>query len=194
LGKRKGSLRSSLLIPAGLAFATVGCGESAEQREREASAYRPERVVTPRRTREAYYESFISAIPSYGGHFFDSQGNAHAYVANLTDTVQAKRIFGAMARERPRGYSSRTDPGVPVAVIHQGSYTYRELASWQNLAIHHVSGIDGVRGLGIDMRNNAIRIAVAHEHARRKVVDSLTQLGVPPAALRVEHGGAAFSF
>ena len=181
MGNRKGSLRPSLLIAAALALAAAGCGESAEQRERDAGAHPPESVVTPRHARDAYFESFIAAIPGYGGHFFDSQGNAHAYVANLADTAQAIRIFGAMARTN-------------LAIIHHGAYTYRQLRSWEDLALHHVFGIAGVRGLGIDMRNNALRIAVADEQTRRKVTDSLTLLGVPPAAVRVEPGGAAFTW
>jgi hypothetical protein len=131
----------------------------------------------------------VASIPSYGGHYVDADGKVHVYLANLADSQRAKRL-APMVRDRREGFSS-SDRRPPTVAIHYGAYGYFELTSWNKTAIHHVSGIDGVRGMGVDVRHNAVRIAVDTERTGMKVLDSLAKLGVPRAAIRIELGGGA---
>jgi hypothetical protein len=72
-----------------------------------------------------------------------------------------------------------------VVVIHQGRYDYAQLLAFRELATHHVMGMTGVWGIGIDVRDNAVALRVDHESAQVAVVDSLGKLGVPRSAIRV---------
>jgi hypothetical protein len=134
-------------------------------------------------------ERWLAAvIPSYGGHYFDADGSIHVYLANLADSQPAKYLLAPIAEERRRRVSS-SDRTMPTIEYHHGAYTYLELTSWLDTARHHVFAAEGVRGMGIDARRNAVAIGVENERAGADVIDSLTRLGVPRGAIQVRFGG-----
>ena len=181
-------LGASSLLPAGSSCARESTDQRAADSVETANA-RTEQRVNPRLRQATHAQQLSQAIPSYGGHYFDAAGIVHVYLANPADSQRAKRILAPLAEgyERFRPLDRRT----PSVAIHHGAYTYSQLASWVEMAIHRVSGMAGVSGIGIDVRYNAVAIGVTHAAAGPAVADSLTKLGVPRAAIRIETRGPA---
>jgi hypothetical protein len=130
-------------------------------------------------------------VPGFGGFYLDDTGNLHAF---LTDLKQSDSVRASLARvlaNRQRDYTEterqmRTRSEI---VIHQGQFTFLQLADWRNQLEDPIMRIPGVVWIGLDEHIN--RVAVGVDRTRSAAVEALVarklaELGIPREVVSTE--------
>jgi hypothetical protein len=135
--------------------------------------------------------SLAREVPGFGGFYVDPSGDLHAY---LLDIKHAGAARGALARalsERQHGYTEteralRPRSGI---IIHQGRYTFYELADWRNAIEDFTTSVPGVVWVGLDESVNRVTVGADRSRpaaVRILVVRRVAEMGIPPEAITFE--------
>ncbi|MDP9352849.1 MAG: S1 family peptidase [Chloroflexota bacterium] len=133
---------------------------------------------------EEHSVALANEVPGFGGFFIDEAGNLHAYLLDVKQAGSARAALARVLAERQRGYTEterrlRTRSDV---VIHQGQFTFLQLADWRNQIENFTTAVPGVVWVGLDEHVN--RVAMGVDRTRPATVEALvarklTQLGIP---------------
>ncbi|MGH7646598.1 MAG: hypothetical protein ACREND_00660 [Gemmatimonadaceae bacterium] len=124
---------------------------------------------------DAKFAQLAATIRGFGGLFYDSAGNAFAY---LVDMAQASTAQSALK-------SVVANPQRPITFLH-GSYDFLQLSGWKTSLRARVLAIPGVVFLDADEADNRVRVGVVAADVGTKVRQLSATLGVPDAALTVD--------
>ena len=136
----------------------------------------------------AYLDSISASVPEFGGYFLDGQRNVVVYV---TDTTAFGKTRGIVAAEIMH-HRVRDKAGEyrPTLVLRKGDFAFSQLQDWADALSDNVVGkVPGVISGGVDIKRNRVRIGVTpalQASAEPSIAQSLTALGIPPAAVTIE--------
>jgi hypothetical protein len=143
----------------------------------------------------AYLDSISASVPEFGGYFLDGQRHLVVYV---TDTMASPRARGVVAAEilhhRIRDKAGEYRPTI---IFRKGDYGFSQLQDWADALSDNVMGkVPGVISSGVDIKTNRVRLGITQglqANAQSSVLQSLTGLGIPQAAVTIETEQTAVS-
>jgi hypothetical protein len=135
--------------------------------------------------------SLAREVPGFGGFYIDDSGDLHAYLLDLKSAGAARAALARTLVERQRSYTEteralRPRSGI---IIHQGQFTFYQLAEWRNAIEDFTTSVPGVVFVGLDEHLN--RVAVGADRSRPVAVRALVvrrvaEMGIPPEAITFE--------
>jgi hypothetical protein len=128
--------------------------------------------------------ALAKSLPGFGGYYFDSNGNLHGVMTDLSRRDEAIALLRPILRDRP-SRRSRAPIATPEVVLHLGRFSFSELAAWRDQARHIVTGIPGFVFLDADQVRNRVTIAVTNESSRKLVTGAIRRSGIPLDAVEV---------
>jgi hypothetical protein len=135
--------------------------------------------------------SLARELPGFGGFYIDQTGDLHAYLLDLNRAGAARVALARALAERQRGYTETERALRPRSrvLIHQGQFTFYQLADWRNAVEDFTTSIPGVVWVGLDEHAN--RVAVGADRSRPAavravVVRRLGEMGIPAEAITFE--------
>ncbi len=136
---------------------------------------------------EREFADISEEVPSFGGHFFGTNGNLVVWVA---DSSEFGRARATMSR---RVGSDRYFQGArvrhPSIEIRKAAYSYRQLSLWRDMVSEKVLGrIQGAISSDMDEVHNTVTIGVlpgALAGVRSEIERVLVADGVPADAIRL---------
>lgn len=169
------------LVLATLIASAVSCGDrglepstpehSALSRPGDVTAYRPDSLINS----DASFAQLATKIPGFGGLFYDTAGNAIAYLVDLSQATTARSTLTSVLG----------NPEQQITFRH-GRYDFLQLSGWKSSLRSRVLAIPGVVFLDADEADNRVRIGVATSGVTAKVLQLATSVGVPDSALQVD--------
>lgn len=145
------------------------------------------------RFRPGEEESVVLAreLPGFGGFYIDSVGDLHAYLLDVERSESAHSALAGVLARRQRSYTE-TERGLRPRggiIIHQGQFTFYQLADWRNDVEGFTTTVPGVVWVGLDEHLN--RVAVGVDRSRPAAVHALVvrrlgEMGIPPEAVAFE--------
>jgi hypothetical protein len=140
---------------------------------------------------EEHFVALANEVPGFGGFYIDDVGNLHAYLLDVDRAGLARAAFARVLAEQQRDYTGRerrlrTRSEI---IIHQGQFTWLQLADWRNQVEHFTITVPGVVWVDLDEYIN--RIAIGIDRTRPAAVEALVaqkiaELGVPRRAVSFE--------
>jgi len=140
---------------------------------------------------EEHSVALAQAVPGFGGFYIDDVGNLHAYLQDVKQSGQARAALVRVLAERQRDYTEterrlRTRSEI---IIHQGQFTFLQLADWRNQIENFTTTVPGVVWVGLDEHVN--RVAMGVDRTRPAAVEALvtrklTDLGIPREVVSIE--------
>lgn len=165
------------------------CSDPARPSEQQFSAALPQRIVVrpgTSREGEALFRSIASAVPTFGGFYFEPlTGELIVLVSADSDRVATASAVRRIAGELPldgRSGSRVVTPAVRVRVV---PYTFRQLAAWRDTLSDEVFANANARALFIDIPRNLIVVGVPDGRAQRLAADIRERLGIPASATEI---------
>lgn len=136
----------------------------------------------------AYLDSISASVPEFGGYFLDGQRNLIVYVTDSTKFGAARSVITSeIAHHHIR---DKAGEYLPSLVLRKADFNFSQLQGWADDISDNVTGIvPGVVSSGVDLKWNRIRVGVdpaQQATAQSAVAQSLTALGIPPAAVMIE--------
>jgi hypothetical protein len=130
-------------------------------------------------------------VPGFGGFYIDDDGNLHAYLLDNKQRGLAQAALARVLAERQRDYTEterrlRTRNDI---VIHQGQFTFLQLADWRNQIEDFTTTVKGVVWVGLDEHVNRVAIGVDRTRpaaAEALVARKLADLAIPHEVVTFE--------
>lgn len=119
-------------------------------------------------------------VPGFGGLWFDRQGDLHAFLINLGDSVSLRPVMDTVVDRRMRYGNVRGR-----LVFDRGTYDFRELLMWRRSLSSGMRSFGG-QSLGIAPSRNKVRVGVVDSSAIPVARDFARSAGIPDDALVVE--------
>jgi hypothetical protein len=137
----------------------------------------------------AYLDSISASVPEFGGYFLDGERNLVVYVTDTTMFAKARLVVAAeITQHKIRDKVGEYRPRI---ILRQADFSFGQLQGWADAISDNVTGsVAGVVSSGVDISSNRVRIGVTpsqRESATLAVTQSLTTLGIPPAAVTFEN-------
>lgn len=129
-------------------------------------------------------------LRGYGGRYSDEFGNLHIQLTDMSYADEAKAKFASIGRSAAAGHGAPASPNAEI-VVHQSRYDFNQLLRFKYLARPALLRMPGTVSLGIDISNNALHVGVRSQVTAARVTQTLTALGIPSDALRIELGAVA---
>ena len=135
------------------------------------------------------FAALTSAIPGFGGLFYDSSHRLTVYLKR-PETLPAVRPqlqqFLASIRSADPARLAQVPQEVAAARALPARYDFAELDTWyRRQIVPFIGGLDGVTMTDIDERVNQITVGVRDAAAKAQVEGKLEGLSVPADAVRV---------
>ncbi|MFL5593184.1 MAG: hypothetical protein ACJ785_01100 [Gemmatimonadaceae bacterium] len=114
-------------------------------------------------------------VPEFGSAYVDTVLKVY-----LTDLSASDRVRSVIDRYNLYGRRGREVRFV------RGSYSYRELRGWGQCMLPYYPR--GVASFGVSERDNRDKFTVVNDDARKHLELVINRLGIPRAAIIIEHG------
>src|SRR6185503_4773588 len=124
-------------------------------------------------------EQLDGQVPGFGGFYVDQSGIPTVYLMAGADRAPAEQALGAFMRAR-----GLTPEALQVVTA---DYSYRQLETWYHRLSPEALAVDGSVFADNDESVNRLRIGVEDLSAQANVNAALTRLGIPAAAVVVQH-------
>lgn len=124
-------------------------------------------------------EQLDGQIPGFGGFYVDRSGTPTVYLMAGADRAPAEQALGAFIRAR-----GLTPEALRVVTA---DYSYRQLETWYHRLSPEALAVDGSVFADNDESVNRLRVGVEDLSAQANVNAALTRLGIPAAAVVVQH-------
>ncbi|HTL04870.1 MAG TPA: hypothetical protein VL241_03930 [Gemmatimonadales bacterium] len=124
-------------------------------------------------------EQLDQQIPGFGGFYVDPSGTPTVFLMAGANRAPAEQALGAFMRAR-----GLTPEALRVVTA---DYSYRQLETWYHRASPEALAVDGSVFADNDESVNRLRIGVEDLSAQANVNAALTRLGIPAAAVVVQH-------
>jgi hypothetical protein len=138
------------------------------------------------RPHEEVFHKVASEVKSFGGFFYDEEGNMVAYLADPSEEDAARKALEPIMRERDLSARERSTGRL---VIQKADFSFLELASWRDQATEPVLEQFGVQWSDLDEAQNRLVVGIATSSARESVMKVLEEHRVPVAAVAFEETG-----
>lgn len=131
---------------------------------------------------EEPFREISSRIPEFAGYFLEGD----ALVGLVTDLGRDAAVGAALQPVRNRqGIADQ----VARVDIRLAQYSYSQLSDWRDRLVDEVFQLDDVSLLDLDEKQNRVVIGLDDGSGRAAVRETLTELGIPPAAIIIEVTG-----
>jgi len=127
---------------------------------------------------ESIQDRLASAVPGFGGFFFDNAGQPTAFLTDAANRGEAMRTLNAELRAMGL---TRSDVRVLPA-----AHLWTDLARWHDAGTDAALSIDGVVWTDADESTNSVRVGVSDLAAMGLVRSELSRLGIPASAVEVQ--------
>jgi hypothetical protein len=117
-------------------------------------------------------------VPEFGSAYVDTV--LKVYLTDLSASDRARSVIDQYDLYRRRGREVR---------FVRGSYSYRELRGWGQCMLPYYPR--GVASFGVSERDNRDKFTVVNDDARKHLDLVINRLGIPRAAVIIEHGDYA---
>lgn len=122
-------------------------------------------------------QQFGRQVPEFGGAFVDQNAVLTIHLTDLSAVPRATEEIRRELRAQRREHQ-------PLRFV-KGDYSYRQLESFYRL-LRPFLGQPGVSRVGVDERDNRLRIGVVGGDVRTRVENGIAALALPPAAFVIE--------
>ncbi|MBP6773396.1 MAG: hypothetical protein KA154_10385 [Gemmatimonadaceae bacterium] len=167
-------------------FSVVSCSDPSGlelDETRRPTASESGAASTPLDLGERDLFELAATIPSYGGHFFDSNGQLTVWVADLAESDRARQALRSLVM---RGHIRTSGRLVGGAIsVRQGRFTVSQLAAWRSRTLGS-RRLDGLVWVDLDERANRIALGVTaaqFDHSIEILGRELSSVGVPSEAI-----------
>lgn len=127
-----------------------------------------------------------TAIPGFGGYFYDREGSLNVFLKDLGRADQARQTLADVAR---RGRNGRLRNAGSEIVFREGQFDFIELAKWRDSFTTVARELEGMHSLNADEGTNRVIIGVQSSEVEQAVRERAKTLGVPDDALDIRIGG-----
>jgi hypothetical protein len=148
----------------------------------------PDPVVRPH---EADFHRLSQELKSFGGYFYDEQGNLVAYLQDTGEERRARELLQGVLRERQLGQRERITGNI---LIRRGEYNFMELSGWRDRATDPVLNVRGVEFTDLDEAQNRFVVGVSSRSGRDEAARILREMDVPLSAVLFEETAPAEEF
>jgi hypothetical protein len=138
------------------------------------------------RTRYDPLVAIINQVPSFGGMWWDKEGNFHGSLANLNDSSKLRTLLDHFMEDRRRAYLLKADKRI---IVDEARYSYAQLYKWQCQIEGLSIGVDGFQSIGVREDANQVHVGVIKPEAIEKVLGVVRSLKIPLDAVIVEVEG-----
>lgn len=137
---------------------------------------------------DGLFVELAKEVPGFGGFHFDLDGNTVVHLVDLTQEETAKTAIAPILANHPAVVgppdARRFAPGT--FVFRQARYDFLQLSSWKIMISHLLANSRGVVFIDADEQQNRVLVGITSESHRPRLEASITALGIPAGAVRLE--------